>query len=82
MNESIIFEVSKDKNFDLKESFYKNKLKSFGTALIKLIKESKRLCYQKINNIHKTYISSNTDKFQNIHSRNIDQTKSTMDYEG
>lgn len=81
VNESIIFEVFKDKNFDLKESFYKNKLKSFGTSTDQSLLKNLKAMLSKINNIHKTYISSNTDKFQNIHSEILEIKQSLMDYE-
>ncbi|SGZ41281.1 uncharacterized protein HGUI_03481 [Hanseniaspora guilliermondii] len=81
VSEANILEAFKDDKFNLKDMYYKNKLKSFGNGDDQMLLKRLKGMLFKIENIHKKYISSHTKEIQNSYKDILDIKKQLLHFE-
>lgn len=81
VSEANVLEAFKDDKFNLKDMYYKNKLKSFSDGDDQMLLRKLKGMLSKIENIHKDYISSHTNEIQSIYKDILDVKKQLLAYE-
>ncbi|CAI8506094.1 unnamed protein product [Hanseniaspora opuntiae] len=81
VSEANVLEAFKDDKFNLKDMYYKNKLKSFSNGDDQMLLRKLKGMLSKIENIHKDYISLHTNEIQSIYKDILDVKKQLLAYE-